>query len=117
MSRSSSSGAAGSAETPWQALEAGRDPISTQGRQVTLPRCKSFDDSVSFDDAERRCYLLAEPEHLGSCFLPAALTRESGNRLLPSWEWMRLLPPEFYVIVFALSATPGTYRGGCRALT
>ena len=98
-------------ESRWDALNAGRDAACSHGgQQITLSRWTRFDSSVQTDEGERRCYLLSEPNHL-SRFLPAALTRESSScKLLPSWAWLRLLPPDFYRIVFELSATPGCFR-------
>ena len=68
-----------------------------------------FDESVQCGSGEQRGYLLTEPDQL-SHFLPSDVTRDrGGNSLLPSWDFVKLLPPAFYVLVFELSASPGTY--------
>ena len=68
-----------------------------------------FDKSVQCASGEQRGYVLTEPDQL-SQFLPPDVTRDrGGNNLLPAWDYVKLLPPAFYVLVFELSASPGTY--------
>ena len=48
---------------------------------------------------EARCYLLADQDDL-ALFLPKAVTREPNCSLLVDWNLMKLVPPDWYRLVF-----------------
>ena len=50
-------------------------------------------------------YLLTSTEQLAA-FLPSQLTREPNKPFLISWDFLKLLPPAWYAIVFGLTAAP-----------
>ena len=62
---------------------------------------------VACGEGEARCYVLAEVNDI-ALFLPKSIVREL-NCTLMSWELLKLVPPEWYVIVFKDRAT-GLYR-------
>ena len=56
---------------------------------------------VTCGDGDARCYLLSEFAQLGK-FLPTSVqSRDPNNKLLISWEYLKLLPPAYYSIVYA----------------
>lgn len=110
-SSTSADGQRTSRDDIWAQLNAGHDPAVTVKRgQHTFARTPAAQlEGVTCDDGEHRCYVLTEKEHL-SVFLPTTVTRDRLNSLLITWELLKLMPPAFYVIVFALSKQPGQYR-------
>ena len=64
-------------------------------------------DDVQCDSLEQRCYLITNKDHIAR-LLPAAIVRDRENPLLIEWSFLKLLPPDWYVIVFATNA--GRYK-------
>ena len=98
-------------QDPLDAMHEGHDPtVRTPRGTYTLQRAglSEFDASVRCDNDGRRPYLLRKPEDIGE-FFPSAITRERKNNLLVNWDFIKLLPPDWYVIVFELTASPGRY--------
>lgn len=95
-------------ESVIDSLAAGRDP---RRKGATLFRAQPADfEGISFAaDGESRAYLLTEPQHL-SLFFPSGLTRDRNKPLLPDWNFVKLLPPSWYSIVFTLAGQPGRFR-------
>ena len=94
-------------ESLWESLLNGRDPRRSG---VVLTRAQpSSIEGVTCDAEEHRLYILSEVQHL-SLFFPSAVTRDRKNNLLLDWEWLKLLPPDLYCIVYALRAEPGRFR-------
>lgn len=95
------------------AINAGRNPKAMHhGAVVELMAATpstfiSTGSGVAVGDGEARCYLLAEVNDI-ALFLPKSIVREL-NCTLMSWELLKLVPPEWYVIVFKDRAT-GRYR-------
>ena len=99
-------------ESPLAQLNAGRDPEvwNAQGKH-TLRRLSSSElESAECDDAEKRAYLLSGADLIAAFFPGNSVKRERNLSLLISWDIMKTLPPDWYAIVFELSATPGRFR-------
>jgi len=95
------------AESLWESLLHGRDPRQN-GTELSRAQPSSVDGIVC-DAEEQRLYILTEVQHL-SLFFPSAVTRDRKNSLLLEWEWLKLLPPDLYRIVYTLRAEPGRFR-------
>jgi len=95
------------AESLWESLLHGRDPRQN-GTELSRAQPSSVDGIVC-DAEEQRLYILTEVQHL-SLFFPSAVTRDRKNSLLLEWEFLKLLPPDLYRIVYTLRAEPGRFR-------
>jgi len=95
-------------EDPPTALNEGRDP-AIGDRQMQRAGAELFDGTVACDDGERRAYLLLEVETISE-FFARSVTRERENSLLISWDFIRLLSPDWYTIVFKLSCPQLRFR-------
>lgn len=97
-------------ESVCDALNAGRDPKVLCGRQeIILPYARQEQlNGVTVGEGEQRCYLILEQDQIAH-FLPKAITRDKHNPMLVAWEFLRMLPPDYYSIVFASSAAPNTF--------
>ena len=67
------------------------------GVQLLALSASAF-DGVSCNETESRCFVVTDAEIL-SVLLPGGIARETGNDLLISWDYMKLLPPSWYTIV------------------
>jgi len=90
-------------ETVIDAINDGRDPsASNKGVLVELKAADASTFTTSSGlvagQGEARCYVLSEIDHI-ALFLPKALTREV-NCTLVEWSFIKLLPFEWYDIVF-----------------
>jgi hypothetical protein len=63
-----------------------------------LALSESAFDGVACNESESRCFVVTESEIL-SVLLPGGVPREPGNKLLISWDYLKLLPPAWYSIV------------------
>jgi hypothetical protein len=95
-------------ESVWESLEAGRDP-HRNGKTLARVDPACLDGVSCAADGEQRAYVLTETEHL-SLFFPAAVTRDKNKPLMPDWSFIKLLPPDWYAIVFAVQGQPGSFR-------
>jgi hypothetical protein len=94
------------------ALDAGRDPKVAQNKQeFTLNRAEQTTlEGFSCGAGEERWYVLAAYEDVGR-FLPASVKRRDPDAAcLPLWDYVKVLPIEWYSIVYELKAMPGVYR-------
>ena len=95
------------------ALNAGRDPKVVREEQETIlghAEQQSL-DGVTCGEGDERCFLLSDFAQLG-LFLPTSVKkRDDKNNLLIDWSYLKLVPPDWYSIVFQLKASPGVYRG------
>ena len=102
-------------ESVVDALNAARDPSVVHNEKETIlghAEQQSLEGLSCSDatDGEQRCYILSEFAQLG-LFLPTSVKkRDSKNNLLIDWSYLKLVPPDWYSIVFPLKASPGVYR-------
>ena len=99
-------------ETIMDALEAGRAlKVSHNGAvsELHAASTSTFIDgcSITCGEGEDRCFVLSEVDHI-SRFLPSDITREA-HCTLADWGFVKLLPPDWYHIVF-LDSLSGRYR-------
>ena len=95
-------------ETVLEALAGGRDPRKG-ARSLVRAQASALVDVTCSADGEGRGYILTEVKDL-SDFFPTALTRDRKNNLLPDWEWVKLLPPDFYRILHVDTRSSGCFR-------
>ena len=95
--------------SPLEAIRRGRDlQYLRSGSLATLsPAAQTSLDGVLCDEQQRRCLLITEKDHIAR-LLPPAITRDRDNPLLLEWSFLRMLPPDWYAIVFETST--GRYR-------
>ena len=104
-------GAAAPEESLWDSLLNGRDP---KRNGVELARAQpSSIDGVVCDAEEQPLYILTEVQHI-SLFFPTCVTRDRKNNLLLDWEWLKLLPPDTYILLYALCVRSRAASVWCR---
>ena len=99
-------------ESVLDALDSGRALRSLHGGVVTELKAASANVfiegcDIACGEAEDRVFVLSEVDHI-SRFLPPDITREAHCTLL-DWSFVKLLPPDWYHIVF-LETSSGRYR-------
>ena len=99
-------------ESVLDALEGGRALKASHNRMVTELQAASsstFIDrcSITCGEGEDRCFVLSEVDHI-SRFLPPDIVREAHCTLV-EWSFVKLLPPDWYYIVF-LDTSSRRYR-------
>ena len=98
-------------ETVLEALASGREPRALAGdAEITLHRAAASSlDGIKAGDGESSAFIFTDREHL-THFLPKRVTREGKYNLLVSWAFLKLLPPDWYAVVFQLKDEPRKYR-------
>ena len=92
-------------------LNDGRDPRVVNGSQESVLSRAAQETliNITCGDGEQRCFVLTEFAQLG-LFLPTSIKkRDSENNLLISWDYLRLVPPDWYSIAFVVKGG-GTFR-------
>lgn len=95
-------------ESVLDAINDGRDP-SRNGKMLARAVPAQLDGVPCDAAGEQRAYVLTESELL-SLFFPSSVTRDKNKPLLPDWGFVKLLPPQWYAIVFAVQGKPGCFR-------
>lgn len=94
------------------ALDAGRDPKVVQGKDEFTLRCAEQEslDGITCGEGEDRWYVLAAYEDVGR-FLPLSVKRRDPDApSLPLWNYVKVLPIEWFSLVYEVMDTPGKFR-------
>ena len=96
-------------ESVLDALAGGREPSAVLDDAVVKLRRLDCSMVDGIDDWEGDAFLITEPAQL-SLFLPKRMTRQPKLPLLLNWKFVKLLPLDWYRLVFPLSWQPERYR-------
>ena len=96
-------------ESVCTSLNADRDPVQRGLLVLARMQPSNIDGVLCEAEGEKRLYVITEVEHIAR-FFPPAVTRDRENNLLLNWEFLKLLPPCWYALVFPLQAEPGRFR-------
>jgi hypothetical protein len=85
-------------ESILDAINSGRNPkVTVKANERELPQAPG---NITVGDAKERCYHFADQDDLAH-FLPTTVMREPNCPMLIGWHLLKLVPPDWYAIVFA----------------